>query len=180
MSEECLFNVLEELDEIIIYCDAFKNICSPENYNIIQQTPTNKIHSMWCEIRNIALALHGKYNSHHKLYEQFSNQGSIVKQKIMILEVFHNYTNKQNRLNYINKTYGTMEEIFGQLNKIYEYNQNINGNPSQNINGNPSQNINGNPSQNINGNPSQNINGNPPKSITYERYNRKNINIEIE
>jgi hypothetical protein len=58
----------------------------------------------------------------HLINNNINNQtdDACIKLKIMILEVFHDYIDKQNRLKYIYEKYGTSDQIYETLNKMYE------------------------------------------------------------
>jgi hypothetical protein len=127
MDDKHLFDILNEIAVLEEYCDRNKSIFTPENYKIIQEhdpkkfTINNRTGQIdettdYCKrVKNIWILT--RRNGHKNLKGIPFNHPIF---KVQMLELFHDYIDKQNRLKYIYETYGTADQIHETLNKNYE------------------------------------------------------------
>jgi hypothetical protein len=130
------FEILREINSLTTDIANYnKDLITLENYNIISRIDPSKL-------RNCFVDGYWKISYEHKCQLNLcqyccelntwdllvkSNEiigkiidFSIPEQKIIILEMFHDFIDKQNRLNTIYDNYGTSQQIYDHLATMYE------------------------------------------------------------
>jgi hypothetical protein len=131
-----LFEILREINSLTTYITDNHNtdILTTENYKIISASDPSKIMKCFdngwtlygqCSCRMDSCQKCCELNTWKMLTTSNKIKAKIIgfsvpEQKIIILEIFHDFIDKQNRLNAIYEKYGKPQEIYDKLDKIYE------------------------------------------------------------
>lgn len=131
-----LFEILREINSLTTYITDNHNtdILTTENYKIISASDPSKIMKCFdngwtlygqCSCRMDSCQKCCELNTWKMLTTSNKIKAKIIgfsvpEQKIIILEIFHDFIDKQNRLNTIYEKYGTSQQIYDKLDKIYE------------------------------------------------------------